>query len=93
VVGNKRAVHSSDLELKCVFDESSSDEIVVFTLEALKAALFLVDRVVHVLEIVLNVVADRRTCPGLDLKHERVSVFVDVPAIDLGSQEKIIIGD
>lgn len=93
VVGNKSAIHSSDLELESILDESSSDEIVVLSFEAFKFTLLFIDWIVHIILIPLNVVSDGCTSSGFDFENKRFPGLVVVAAIDLWTEEQVIVCD
>lgn len=93
VVGNKSAIHSSDLELEGILDKSSSDEIVILSFETFEFALLFVDWIVHVILIPLNVISDGCTGSGFYFENKRFAGLVVVTAIDLRSQEQVIVCD
>lgn len=91
VVGNKCAVHASDLELEGVLYKSSPDQVVVLSLEALKIAFHGVDGVILIELPVFNVISNGADSSGFDLKDKRVSILIDVPAIDLRPEQDVVV--
>lgn len=91
VIGHESAAHASDLELKGVFDEGSPDQIVVLPLEALKIAPHCVDGIVFVELPVLHIVSNGTSSSCLNLKDKGVSVIIDVSAVNLRSEQYVVV--
>lgn len=83
VVSNEGTVHSADFELESVFDETTSNKIIILPLETFKFALLFVDGVIHVLLIPFNIISDRSTGSCLYLKYKRSACLIVIVTIDL----------
>ena len=93
MIGNEGSTHFAYFELKGVFDESSSDEIIVLPLKALVLSSDGVDGIFFVQFPVLDIIPDGAAGSSFDLKHKRIAIFIYISAIDLRSQKQIVVHD
>lgn len=91
MIGHKCAAHASDLELKGVFDKCTPDQIVVLPLKALKVALHCVNGIVFVELPVLHVISNGTNSSRLNLEDKGVSVLIDVSAVNLRSEQNVVV--
>lgn len=87
VIGNKGTMHTSYFQLEGILQEGSSDEIKVLAFKRLEVSTKGVDGVVLVELPVLDVITNGTDCTSLDFKDEGITLLVDVPTIDLRTQQ------
>ena len=85
VIGNEGSTHFAYFKLKGVFDEGSSDEVIVLPLKTLVLSSNWVDGIIFVQFPVLDIVPNGATCSSFDLKHKRIAIFIYISTIDLRS--------
>lgn len=91
MVGDKGSCHPTNFQLETVFHKSSSDQIVVFSLEARMEPFVGLNLVIKVILIVFKVISDWANGSRLNFKHNILSIFQFTCAIDLRPQANIVI--
>ena len=91
VIGNEGTRHSPNFQLKSILDKSSSDQVKIFPLKTLVKPFSAINRVILIKVPILDIVANGTASPGLDLEHIRVTILVNISAIDLRSQKEVFI--
>lgn len=91
MVGNEGPIHPTHLHLEAVFDEGSTDEIVILPFEAFIASQICLEFVVQVIEVFAQVVANRACRAGLDFEYEGFAVFRFRTAVNLRSQADLVV--
>jgi len=91
MIGYKSSTHSTDFDLKGIFYEGTSDQIIILSFETLKISLHFVDWIIDVIFPVYYVVSYRACSSSFDLEHIRIAILVDITTINLRSEQHLII--
>ena len=81
MIGNEGSTHFAYFKLKGVFDEGSSDEVIVLPLKTLVLSSNWVDGIIFIQFPVLNIITYRTTSPSLNLKDKRVTILINTLTI------------
>lgn len=92
VIANEGAVHSTDFQLERIFQETTTNQIIIFTLKAWMQATIAVDAIIKIILIMWEIISDGAYWSCLYFKNEGFACDgVNIVAIDLWTQTYVIV--